>query len=381
MARVSAGVSPLREPPLTQTRLRSIALLVAVATIACLSAYVVASLVRVLALGSDFMFLWTGARVALAHPERLYDFAFIAKTNKALLGEPHVGEFLYPPSSLPLLAPFALAPFRWASGAWTVLTGALFFWAARRAGAPWWFIVFPQIAVVAAYGQTTFLVGGLILAGLSLRKREVLAGVLFGLAGAFKPQFLILLPIALVADRQWRTMVFTALTAGVLVALTAAALGPPIWLAWLASMPRYEHQYGLNPVMLVRNLTPFAWLASHGAPGAWAYALAPLAMVAIWLTFRRTQRLAERSLALIGATLLVIPYALNYEMALLAPAAAALLARTGDRRWPASLAGAFCFAFVYEHGAPILIAGLALFAWAALGGAVQDEPAPAAAAA
>ena len=366
---------------MTQTRLRSIALLVAVATIACLSAYVIAALVRDLALGSDFMFLWTGARVALAHPERLYDFDFIAKTNKALLGEPHVGRVPLPavePAAFGALRPGAVPLGLWRlDGAHrrTVLLGR------AAAGAPWWFIAFPQIAVVAAYGQTSFLVGGLILAGLTLRKREVLAGVLFGLAGAFKPQFLILLPIALAADRQWRAMVFAALTAGVLVAMTAAAPGPPVWLAWLASMPRYEHQYGLNPVMLVRNLTPFAWLATHGLQGAWAYALAPPAIAAVWLTFRRTRRAAERSLALIGATLLVIPYALNYEMALLAPAAAALLARTGDRRWPASLAGAFCFAFVYEHGAPLLIAGLALFAWAALGGAVQDEPSPAAAAA
>ena len=183
-------------PRLTQTRLRSIALAAAMATIAGLSAYGFAAFARVLPLGSDFMFLWTGARVAAAHPERLYDFAYIAAANKAALGEPHVGEFLYPPSSLPLLAPFALLPFRWAYGAWTILTGALYFWAGRRAGAPWGVMLVPQVAVVAGYGQTTFLVGGLTIAGLSLRRQEALPACP-GLAGAFKPQLLILLLIAL----------------------------------------------------------------------------------------------------------------------------------------------------------------------------------------
>ena len=71
-------------------------------------------------------------------------------------------------------------------------------------------------------------------------------------------------------------------------------------------------------------------------------------------------------LPLFGATLLIVPHALNYELALLAPAASVFLARTGDERRPASLAAAFTLGIGLTVGAPTLLASLGLLGWAAL---------------
>ena len=285
------------------------------------SAYVLFDTWRTLPLGFDFSALWTGARVALEHPARLYDFAYVLGEHARLIGDNHIGPFIYPPSALWVLAPFGLLSFPLAYGLWLLLTGGLFVWAAMRAGAKGWFLLFPPIMLVAAPGQTSFLVGGLVIAGLALRRRERIAGALFGLAAAFKPQLLVLLPLALVADGRWRTIFYSGLI-GLSVCLTSAViLGPGSWIEWLKAVPRFQHIF-FTTLSVTRAVTPYAWLVSKGASGAWAYLLVPPVAVGVWMTFRKTGRLAERMLALFGGTLLIIPYAMNYELALLVPAAA-----------------------------------------------------------
>ena len=167
---------------------------------------------------------------------------------------------------------------------------------------------------------------------------------------------------------------------------SAAVLGPRIWLAWLGSMPRYEAQYGLNPVMLVRNVTPFAWLASLGIAPAWAWVLAPLVVAGVWLTFRTTERAAERMLALFGGTLLVIPYALNRQDGLCSPPRRRRSPPeppmpAGRRRWPEQFAAFSAFAHLADkapdpadrHGALRLV-GVGL-AWTGAGAGGRGRPA------
>jgi hypothetical protein len=315
-------------------------------------------------MGLDFSCFWAGARVALDHPARLYDFDYVTHQQAWLIGARHMRPFIYPPSSLPVFLPFAALSYWPAYALWVALTGALFLFAALRAGARWWIIAFPPLAYVAVCGQITFLMGGLIVAGLSLRTRPLLAGVLFGLAGAVKPQLLVLLPVALVADRQWRTIAATAFTAGLLAATTAAVWGVGAWLDWLRAVPRFQQATLAIPSLARTMLTPYATLEQAGIPGAWAWLLVAPAALAVWFVFRRTTRAPERLIALIGATLLIIPYAMNYEMALLTPAVAAFLARSRDRRWPASAVAAPVLGLGFVYCLPALLILLTVLGWA-----------------
>jgi len=188
--------------------------------------------------------------------------------------------------------------------------------------------------------------------------------VLFGLAGAIKPQFLILLPLALVADRQWRTIGATGMTAGLLAALAAAIWGPGVWGDWLRALPHFQHAMFANREIIRTMVTPYAVLELAGLPGAWAFLLIPPVLLAVWTTFRRTTDVPTRLLLLIGGTLLIIPYAINYEMALLAPAVVALAARTQDRRWPAYAAAVPVLGMEYAYGLWSLILLLAILGWA-----------------
>jgi len=191
--------------------------------------------------------------------------------------------------------------------------------------------------VFAVYcGQTTLLIGGLAIAGLALeRTRPVVAGLLFGVAAAVKPQLVLLVPVALIAEGRWRTLAAAGAAAGGLGAVSMTVWGLAPWLEWLSALQRFRGVI-FNDVHMVRAaVTPYAALQLLGLNGAWALLLAPLAPVAVWLVFRRTPDIAARSLALFAGALLISPYAMNYEVALLAPAVATYLARIRDRRWPA----------------------------------------------
>jgi len=284
--------------------------------------------------GADFSCFWAGARTALAHPDRLYDFAYVSGLQGWPLGPGKLRPFIYPPSALFLFLPFAWPAYWPAYAAFVLSTLGLMAWAARRAGLPAWFVLLPPVAYVAFCGQVTFLAGGLALGGLALRRRPGLAGVLLGLGAALKPQLFLLVPLALAADRQWRTMLVAGLTGAGLSAAAAVVWGPAIWLDWLAALGRFNTVvYQGDPDLVADALTPYAVLKAHGLPAAVAYLLAPAVLLIVWRVFRRSADPADRSLALLGGALAISPYAMNYEAALLAPAVAAYLARTRDARW------------------------------------------------
>jgi hypothetical protein len=283
--------------------------------------------------GIDFSSFWAGAKTALSQPGRLYDFDYISGLQGWPLGPGKLRPFVSPPSALLLLAPFALAPFWLSYVLWILLSAGVFLWATLKARLPWWSILLPPVAWVVYCGQTTLLIGGLVLGGLALRRRPILAGVLFGMAAAVKPQLLLLLPIALIADRGWKTILATGATGAGLVAASAAVWGVDAWRQWLAAVGRFQQIIFNDPSMVADGMTPYAALEAAGLPGGWALLLAPLAAGLVWTTFRRTEDPADRLIAVFGGALLVTPYAMNYETALFAPAVAAYLARTAHPRW------------------------------------------------
>lgn len=291
-------------------------LLVAALTVAFLyrDAHVVQTITASQPLGLDFAALWAGARV---DPSRLYDFASVT-AGQAWLHTLNVRPFVYPPSALLFLKPFGLLPFEVAYALFTAASAALFVWAARRIGARSMVLLLTAapLILVALVGQMTFLIGGLVMAGLSFRRRPWLAGALFAVAGMIKPQMLVLLPLALAVGRDWRTFLATGIAA-LLIGLASLATGAS-WIDWFEALPRFADLIARDQSLLDTTMTPFVWLG----PASYLLTI-PVALAGVWLAFR-CEGLAERALALLGGALLVSPYAMNYEIALLVPAVLAL---------------------------------------------------------
>jgi len=273
-------------------------------------------------LGMDYLPLWTAMR---SDPTRVYDFSYITH-QQAWLYIGTLRPFVYPPTVLLVLAPFGLLPYWFSYAAFVLSTGALYLVATIRLGADWRVLLLPPIVFVAIAGQVTFLVGGLVILAASFRSRPILAGFLYGIAGVIKPQILVLLPVALITEGSWSTIFSTGAAAGIL-ALASLATGAD-WMAWLHALLPFQKLVLGNQSLVADAITPYIAWGRLGALIAGCFAVG-----IVWLAFR-TGDLSVRIIALCGGALLLSPYAMNYELALLAPA---VVVSRSPLRWPATL--------------------------------------------
>jgi alpha-1,2-mannosyltransferase len=192
-------------------------------------------------------------------------------------------------------------------------------------------LVSPAAAWVALTGQNTFLSLALFYGGFRLLdSAPAAAGILLGLL-AYKPQLWLLVPLALVAARQWRALAWTLGTVAALALASLAVFGPDLWRAFFEPA-REAGSARLVEEMLTRVSTQIVSLFAAGTilglPRSVASVLqmagAVLAVAAVWIAFRRHPSSPARTALLAAATFLVSPYTLNYDLLLLMPAVVAL---------------------------------------------------------
>lgn len=287
----------------------------------------------------DFLVYWAGARAWLEGKLAIvYDIDVFTTYQNALFADRfpnvvHFRPFFYPPIWLLMLVPFGLLGVAKAYGAFMTGTMALATAAEVRRD-PWgWLVVLvsPAAVWVVLAGQNTFLSVALFYGGLHLLARSPLsAGVLLGLL-SYKPQIWVLVPLALLAARQWRALAAMALTVLVLILASAAVFGPAFWLAFVdaareAAGPRVVEEMFERIFMHMTTLLAAARIV--GLPptvsGLVQTAGALLAVAAVWLSFSRKGQSDARIAVLATATFLVSPYTLNYDLLLLMPAAVAM---------------------------------------------------------
>lgn len=303
------------------------------------------ALLSLFAPGNDWAPLWAAGHVAWTDPSRAYDFAYVTAQQQPLVG--HLGErpFVYPPTALLLFAPFALLQFQLSMAVFVAASLFLLGWAASRLGSkPILLFLAPPVVLAALAGQPTLAVVGLALAALlDLDEHERRAGVLLGIAAVLKPPLLILAPIALAGGRHWRSLEAAGATAAGGVAVSAALFGLDPWLHWIAALPKFQSLVATFEPLLRNTVTPNATALRLGLAGGWT--LLACALVAIPISafaFARSKEVAPRLVILIGGALLVSPYGMDYELAALAPAVAAMRIRKATDllvpgAWAASL--------------------------------------------
>ena len=146
----------------------------------------------------------------------------------------------YPPFFFAIAVLVAAVPYAWGLAIWLGASFAAYL-AAIRAILPRQETLlaaaaFPAVFVNVGHGQNGFLTAALLGGALHwLDRRPWLAGVLIGLL-AYKPQFGVLIPIALLAGGRWRTIGAAAATVAALVAVSFVLLGSGIWHAFADSM-------------------------------------------------------------------------------------------------------------------------------------------------
>jgi glycosyl transferase family 87 len=257
--------------------------------------------------------------------------------------------FPYPPAFLLLVIPFGLLPFAVGMAAWSAATFPLYFLAVKRMfpDSGWLPAAFPPVFVAAVIGQNSFVMAALLVGGLVLlQKRPFVAGLVLGCL-ILKPQMALLLPVAMLAARKWRTIFGAALSSTGILVLGVMVFGLAATRAWIDQMPLY--------VDIARNwLVGWQKLASVYAAARQAGLDAGVAMTihgviaaaaaaAVWKIWWSDADHGCKAAALIAGTMLVSPYLFLYDaVALVVP----FLWLAKQKADPALLAMAWCLPIV-----------------------------------
>jgi alpha-1,2-mannosyltransferase len=298
-------------------------------------------------LGTDFSSFYAAGRLAAAGASP-YDPPSLHGVQQSVFGRgtPYYG-FAYPPIFLLLTTPLARLDYLPALLVWQAATFALYFWAMTLL--KWRFAPalpkrifylcaagFTAVFVNLTHGQTGLLAAALFAAALALLDtRPILAGLCFGLV-AFKPQLGLLVPFALAANGHWRSSFAAAATVLGLAMLSALLFGAHIWPEFLVAAG------GARRVILegggvgyAKMVSVFSWLRLWHLPLPAAYfaqLIAALLVIAMtWRLWRSGADPRLKAAALCIGTLLVTPFALDYDLMLLAPAILLMAGYMGSR--------------------------------------------------
>jgi hypothetical protein len=192
---------------------------------------------------------------------------------------------------------------------------------------------FPAVFVNIGHGQNGFLTAALLGGALHwLDRQPWLAGVLIGML-AYKPQFGVLIPIALLAGGRWRSIGAAVATVAALVSVSYATLGGDIWQAFRDSMNFTQDVVleqggtGWEKIQSVFSAVRMWGAEVHTAYAVQAALALILAVSLAWL-WQSDAAFELKAAALATASLLATPYVLDYDLVVLA-VAIAFFARHG----------------------------------------------------
>ena len=223
---------------------------------------------------------------------------------------------------LVLALPLAALPYLPALAVW-LIGGWYAFYRALRLAMPDKALILalaaPAVFINTYCGQNgvwtaAFIGGGLML----LDRRPVIAGVLFGLQ-AYKPHLALMIPVALLAGRQWRAFVAAGVTVALLLLASVALVGIEGWRGFMDVVPILR-KITLEDADAVwhRNVSVFMAASRLGVGLAAAYAAQMLAAafaaaLIAWAWFKDAPAPARNAAVVLGA-LLATPYLQDYDL-------------------------------------------------------------------
>jgi hypothetical protein len=302
--------------------------------------------------GVDFSIFWSASYVMLhGSPWQVYDYGLFEKVEVAHFDFLH-GNFLpwlYPPTFLLLVTPFALLPPTVAFVLFVGVSTLLFVIGALRVSglassfnglrSSWLPVAAcPCIFVAAVFGQNSILTGALAAFALYwIDRKPALAGLCIGLL-AIKPQMALLFPFVLIAAGAWRAFAAAAVSATLFGSLSAFVCGAQCLRPFLliTSVTReliLEH----SGHYWLASPTTFAALRAGGVPLTLAYigeaGVALIAAAAACHVWKITRDTRLRAAILVVATLIANPYVWHYELAWLGIALACLTSIGFSKGW------------------------------------------------
>jgi alpha-1,2-mannosyltransferase len=269
---------------------------------------------------ADFLSYWAAGKLALGgHPASAYDIARHHAVEAQAVSGAGLLPFAYPPPFLLALVPFGLLRFWIALAAWIAISAGLYVAIARRTIEPRFSIAQAGAAANFITGQNGFLTSAIFIGGTNLlAARPFVAGAILGLL-CFKPQLAILLPVALLAGREWRAIAGGVVSCIALLAIGLVLFGADSYRGFFSQLPLFAHALSAGRWPWGKLASSYAMLRALGVPDTPAMLIhAAVALGAAALTARAwALKLEQRVPILAAATLLVTPYLFTYDALLL----------------------------------------------------------------
>jgi hypothetical protein len=332
---------PLHIPPVILTAV-AVAMLYGWAVIAVTPFYPGSIGLNLNALGVEWTVFYSGVEWFLdGNLSQLFDgdrfTAYLNATFGYLFSHPTpFRPWVYPPTYLLVMLPFGTLPFFVSYLVFEVATAG--FLAAAIAydadrpkslgpvlcGA----LLGPAAAMNFGIGENAFLVAALLVAGLRLLPaRPAVAGLLLSVL-TIKPQFSVLVPVALVAAREWRALAWWFAGAAMLAVASAVVFGVEMWRHWieLALTGYWQANAKWMEYARVWGTSVYATLNASGFPpmlanvGQWAATL--IAAGLTYAAFRRDLCGTRKIAVVLACTLLAAPHSSLNDLVLLSIAAA-----------------------------------------------------------
>lgn len=286
---------------------------------------------------TDFVNVWAaGKLVLLGYPDWAYVWKVHKEIENAAIGYTFSGYYgwHYPPPFLAIAAVLALMPYAAAYAAWVAVTlpGYLIAIRAIVGDKIGWLLAlaFPSVLSNAMVGQNGFLTASLFGGTLYFMERKpVWSGICLGLL-TYKPQFGILFPLALIADRRWTVIVTAAMVALAMAAISTLAFGFASWQAFVHWLPITSQAFlseGQASFGKLQSL--YGLVRTSGGSETLGWALqgvltAATAATVCFFWYRRAPFALQAALLTAGA-LLATPYLYLYDTVVLAVAVAFLV--------------------------------------------------------
>jgi len=274
----------------------------------------------------DFVSFWTSSYLVLkGQAAQAYDYAVLNEIQLQMYGQGGL-PFMYPPTWLLVISPAALLSYNPSAFVYEGLQALLLVIACRflvRGRAPLWILIaFPAVIFGIMHGQNTALNTALLAGAIAAmdRNRPVLAGILIGLL-SYKPQLGILIPIALLAGREYRVFAAAAVTTLAFAAVSWLVLGTEVWLAFFDTIGFAREWLMSGQVPPNKYASILGWLRQFGVSNAAGTIVQAggviLAVGAVIWAWRSHLPLTVKAGLLVTATCLSTPYLLDYDLGVL----------------------------------------------------------------
>jgi hypothetical protein len=296
------------------------------------------------ALRNDFAGFWSVGHMVLegrASEAYIPDEAYAAQATYVPGHVVHLPWF-YPPQFFFVVGPLAGLPYFAAFFLWTL--GSLSCLAlALRALAPhpstiWILLASPGLFWTLRWGQSGILAAALLGGAIYClaHRNHLRTGILIGLL-AFKPQFGLLIPFALIAGRQWRVFAVATATTIVIVGISSLFFGVEVW-------PNFFEAMSLSMAMQFDGTLPHSQMVSLSAllstiglsyevARAWQILQSFTVLVVVLHVWLRLGPCLLSGAILAAGSVLATPHILGYDLVLFAPSIAILAWDGYQRGW------------------------------------------------